>query len=94
MAFKLKIPTVLKLVEDEKSKEKNDTSKAKETTTYMRNEDGTSTQVNVRDTSNVKGDTEAKKIQVMRTRIKTDPRLKDYKIYRDPSTKELRYVKR
>ena len=43
MAFKLKIPTVLKLVEDEKSKEKNDTSKAKETTTYMRNEDGTST---------------------------------------------------
>ena len=86
MAFKLKRPTVLKLVEDEKAKKA-------ETTTYMRNKDGTSTQVNVKDTSIVAGDTEAKKLEVMRTRIKNDPRLKNHKIYRNPNTGELSYVK-
>ena len=86
MAFKLKRPTVLKLVEDEKAKKA-------ETTTYMRNQDGTSTQVNVKDTSIVTGDTEAKKLAVMRTRIKNDPRLKGHKIHRDPNTGELSYVK-
>tara|TARA_R100001440_G_scaffold31042_2_gene49409 strand:- start:152 stop:457 length:306 start_codon:yes stop_codon:yes gene_type:complete len=99
MAFKMKNKEVMKLAKEAGNnrispmKEDDDDKQPGDVTTYMRNTDGTSTQVNVKDTSSVLADTEAKKLEVMRTRIKTDPKFKDYKIKRDPVTGKLSYVK-